>query len=98
VNEALVSDHNATDPVMQKVAIYGADFFAHFNGLIISPLSIFFFQSNIFYFLILDTPLFVSTSQYALLIVLNSLQLGKHRIRMAANSTQACILVRRENY
>ena len=29
----LVSDHNATDPVMQKVANYCADFFAHFNYL-----------------------------------------------------------------
>jgi hypothetical protein len=31
----LVSDHNATDPVMKKVAIYGADFFAHFNDLLL---------------------------------------------------------------
>jgi hypothetical protein len=27
------SDHNATDPVIQKVAIYGADFFAHFGNV-----------------------------------------------------------------
>jgi hypothetical protein len=40
--DILVSDHNATDPVMQKIGIYCADFFVHFGD--ISTLSILFKQ------------------------------------------------------
>jgi hypothetical protein len=29
----LVSDHNITDPVVKKVAIYSADFFVHFGDV-----------------------------------------------------------------
>jgi hypothetical protein len=48
------NDHNATDPVMQnlkKVAIYGADFFAHFEDLFLHFHNFFnFLILNIFYY------------------------------------------------
>jgi hypothetical protein len=85
----LVSDHNATDPVMQKSCNLRRRFFCALWGLI-SPFSCFL---KIKYLLFPNSrhilvPVYILSNSIYLykpihLLVSNSLQLGKHGFRMA---------------
>jgi hypothetical protein len=100
-----VSDHNATDTVMQKSCNLWRRLFCALYWRI-SPFSSF-ISIKYIYFLTLyvfyDQPvhfihLYSSLQTNIPQLVSNFLQLGKHGFWMAANSTQDSMLVRRENY